>query len=73
MNVHNYIKIYKHVLECAYNNKYYTYTAYYTDIIYCIVFAIICQDQIQIFSILVTRICCLCPQVMRIKITNSNS
>ena len=26
--------IIKHVLECAYNNKYCTYTAYYTDILY---------------------------------------
>ena len=39
--------IIKHVLECAHNNKYCTYTAYYTDIIHCIVFAIICQDQIE--------------------------
>ena len=45
MNVHNYINI--HVVECAYSNKYCIYTAYYTDIIYCIVFTIICQDQIE--------------------------
>ena len=45
MNAHIYINI--HVLECTYNNKYCTYTAYYTDIIHCIVFAIICQDEIE--------------------------